>query len=389
MAAAARATAGLMREIGIMGSLSGEIDPVYQVSRARSWAAPSVAAPGFSPGGAMLSLGLIRTTQPTHGGALAPEPSNTEASNPSEAATDGGRLYRSLLHGVAWTGALKWASQVVSWAVMIYVARRLEPSDFGLVAMASVAIGLARMVDDLGLDAAIVQDRGLGPVQMSRLGGLALVLGVTFAVLFAAMSVPISRFFHEPAVVGIVCVLAISFLTDALQVVPRALLQRDLEFRRLAWVQGIQVLVTTACAAALAALGFGYWTLVWNSVLGGIAATALPYAWRPHPIAWPRELRTVSRAITFGSHLLLSRIAWYGYSNIDSTLVGRVLGKAALGAYTLSLTFATIPVTEVSFLVGRVVPGVFSTVQGERRGLRRYFLMLTEAISYVTLPATL
>ena len=299
---------------------------------------------------------------------------------------DSRRLDRSLFHGLAWTGLLKWVSQALSWAVMIYVARLLTPADFGTVAMASVAIGLARMVDDLGLDAAIVQDRTLTPEQMSRLGGLALALGCALCLIFVALSLPIATFFHERAVTWIICVLSINFITDALQVVPRALLQRDLAFRRLAWVQGLQVLSSTVCTAAL---GFGYWALVLNSVVSGVGVTLLLYMWRPHPLAWPRRLRSVGRAVTFGWHLLLSRIAWYAYSNVDSALVGRLLGKVALGSYSLGMTFATIPVTEVSSLVGRVVPGVFSTVQGDRAGLKRYFLMLTEGISYLTLPATL
>ena len=61
-------------------------------------------------------------------------------------------LDQSLIHGIAWTAVARWSGQIVSWAVLLYAARVLTPGDFGLVAMAMVPIGLARMIEDLGLD---------------------------------------------------------------------------------------------------------------------------------------------------------------------------------------------------------------------------------------------
>jgi O-antigen/teichoic acid export membrane protein len=83
---------------------------------------------------------------------------------------------------------------------------------------------------------------------------------------------------------------------------------------------------------------------------------------------------------------MVSRGAWYGYTNLDSTFIGRVLGKDALGVYALAQTVAKMLLEEVTVLVGRVVPGVFSTVQHQPALLRRYFLLLTEAVSYPAFP---
>jgi O-antigen/teichoic acid export membrane protein len=58
--------------------------------------------------------------------------------------------------------------QVISWVATLYVACILTPADYGLVAMAGVPIGFARLVEDLGLDAVIVQDRTLDDRQPGR-----------------------------------------------------------------------------------------------------------------------------------------------------------------------------------------------------------------------------
>ncbi len=269
---------------------------------------------------------------------------------------------------------------------MLYVARVLTPAEFGLVAMANLAIGLGRMVEDLGLDAVIVQDRTLGRNEIARLGGLAVAVGLAFFGIYAALALPIAGFFGEPIVASLIVVLGITFVTDSLQIVPRALLQRDLAFRRLAWINFMTLAVQALTLGAFAALGLSYWSLVLNAICAGAVTAVVLNALRPHPLGLPVRLRELSRPIGFGWRMIVSRIAWYGYSNADSTIVGKLLGKSALGAYSFAITIATVPVTEVTSLISRVVPGVFSEVQHDRPALRRYYLVITEAISLVTLP---
>src|SRR5207253_3897199 len=91
---------------------------------------------------------------------------------------------------------------------------------------------------------------------------------------------------------------------------------------------------------------------------GRLTSTVLVNIWRPQPIAWPRQFGTISGAVTFGWHLVVSRLAWYLYSNADFTIVGRLLGKAALGAYTIGWTLASIPVDRITALVASVTPQI-------------------------------
>jgi O-antigen/teichoic acid export membrane protein len=103
----------------------------------------------------------------------------------------------------------------------------------------------------------------------------------------------------------------------------------------------------------------------------------------------PRDVESLRPALRLGWHLLVSGIAWYAYSNADFTVVGRVLGTSALGAYTLAWTIASVPVDRISSLVGRVTPAFFSAVQTDPTSLRRYLSLLTEGLAFVTLPLCL
>ena len=142
--------------------------------------------------------------------------------------SDAQSLDRALASGIAWTAASRWLAQIVSWGATLYAVRVLTPSDYGLVSMATVSIGFARMVEDFGLDSVLVQDRSVVGVRQSQIAGLMVLLGVGLCSCFALLAQPIAAFFHEPRVAWIIGLMSLLLITDSLQVVPRALLQRDL-----------------------------------------------------------------------------------------------------------------------------------------------------------------
>lgn len=293
---------------------------------------------------------------------------------------------RSLVSGMAWTAVMRWSAQVVSWIGTFYAARLLVPGDYGLVSMAMLAIGLARMVEDFGMDAILVQDRTLVGQDQARLAGFLLLLGVVLAALFIALSYPVATFFGEPKVQVIIAALSLVFVTDALQVVPRAQLQRGLEFRRLGVATFVQVLATQGALVTAATLGLGHWSLVVNTLAGALVVTLLLIYWSPFAVAWPRQLGTLLGPLKQGWRILASRAAWYGYNNADQTVIGKVLGKDALGAYSFATTLSTLTQQEIGSIVGKVVPGIFSGLQNRPDELRRYFLLLTELVTAISVP---
>ena len=297
-------------------------------------------------------------------------------------------LDRELVTGIAWTAVLRWSAQIISWIATAVAARLLAPGDYGVVSMAMLAVGLVRMVDDIGLDAVLVQDRGIAGDSQARLAGLAILIGASASALMALLAQPIAAFFREPEVAVVVGVLGTLTLIEALQVIPRAGLQRALEYRRLAWAQFIQVVATQSVLVAGAYLGWRYWALVSSTLAGAAVVTVLLIAWHPYAVRWPRDMMKLTAPLVQGGRILVSRVAWYAYSSADQTIVGRLLGKDALGAYSFATTFSTTISQAISSVVIRVVPGVFSSVQDRRDQLRRYFLILTELLAYLTLPVS-
>jgi O-antigen/teichoic acid export membrane protein len=296
-------------------------------------------------------------------------------------------LDRTLVRGIAWTGGVKWLTQLVSWSVTLMVARLLTPADYGLFGMAMVYLGLAQLASEAGLLPVVIQPKVLDEELAARIGGLALMTGIAVCALSVGCSSLVAWFFKEDRVRLLVMALSSSFIFRGLQVLPRGLLARDLDFRRLSWIDGAESMAAALVTVTTALLGFRYWSLVLGALFGICVSTAFCFAMRPHRIVMPRQLGPIAGSLTLGGHVVISQFAWYAYSNADFAVIGRVLGRAALGAYTLAWTIANVPVDRVTSLVQRVTAPIFAAVQHDRALLRRYVYILTEGLALVTLPA--
>jgi len=318
---------------------------------------------------------------------ITPEsPVQSDPSAAGSAASERRSLDRSLLSGIAWTGTVKWGTQVISWATTLLVARLLSPADYGIVGMATVVLGVVQLINEFGIGAAIVQRRDMSESTIARVGGFAVALGFVFFAVSLILAPLLAAFFGEPAVAPVVAVLGINFITSSVRTIPFALLMRDLKFRMLAGIEMVEALCLAAGTLAFALAGFGYWSLVLGSVAAKAIGSAVAAAKSPHRIAWPVPFGEISSAVRFGADVVVARLAWYAYSNADYAVVGRLLGKTALGHYSFGWTLASIPVDKIYGLYQRVSGAIFARVQHDKEALARYLIGITEGVALVSLP---
>lgn len=297
-------------------------------------------------------------------------------------------LDRSMVRAVAWNAGAKWISQIFAWIATIIVARLLQPYDYGLVGMAGIYLNLTSLVSQVGVPDAIITLRDLTRRQIAELNAASVAIGSALFGISCGMAFPISRFFSAPPLRSVVIAVSTTYMINAFQVVPRALLQKELRFKMLAAIETARAVAQMITTLILAWLGFGYWSLVYGMILGGAVATVLTLYWRRHRFAVP-HLADIYRELRFSGQVTVSGIAYYVYSNADFLVAGRMLGEAPLGDYTVAWTISSAPIEKIGNLLTSVTPAYFSAVQHSKFELRRYFLRLTEALAYVTVPASI
>jgi O-antigen/teichoic acid export membrane protein len=287
---------------------------------------------------------------------------------------------------VAWTGSAKLVAQAVSWAATLILGRLLQPSDYGLVAMAGAITGVIQILSELGISQTVVTLRELSDDAVEQLNGLAVAIGFAACAFAMAVARPVAWFFDSERLVAVTATLSLGFVITSLKIVPAALLRRELAFRRLAVVDASGSAVLSLTMILLALAGFGVWTLVFGTLASQAFSTFVILRTRPVAFRVPRR-KDLRGALTFTRHQLTGNLLWHTYTSADFLVAGKTLGERVAGIYYFAWALSkTIP-EKVTGLIVNVAPSYFSAVQEDLPELRRYFLRLTEAIALVTFPA--
>jgi len=168
--------------------------------------------------------------------------------------------------------------------------------------------------------------------------------------------------------------------------VQTALYEKELSFKLLACLDGVQALAATVTTLLLAWWNAGYWALVLGPLMGNAVGTVSLLVLRPIHYVWP-SIESLRAVIRFSSHVVVGRVCWYIASTSDVFLAGRLLGQHMVGVYSFAGTIATIPLEKIAGLFSRVMPAFYSAVQSDHAEMRRYLLLLTEGIALLTFPA--
>ncbi|UJA19986.1 lipopolysaccharide biosynthesis protein [Thermoleophilia bacterium SCSIO 60948] len=297
------------------------------------------------------------------------------------AAGIGGRTLR----GMAWAYGSYAGGRLLVLVSTAVLARLLAPEEFGLVALALTFIGLLDLAVDFGLGPALViapdedLDRRADTVFISTV-----TIGAVLTVVIAAMGPFLADFFSEPELVGIAAALGGNFLLRSLGTTHYALAQRRLDFKGRTIAEFADVIVRATAGIVLALLGFGAWSLVIGYLLGTLAlviAIWVVVEWRPRPRFSGDMLRGM---IGFGGAITGLNLTAAVISNVDYMFIGKLLGSAALGLYTLAFRLPELIVLNISNVAGQVLFPAMSAVAPADRG--PVFMTTFRYTALITIP---
>jgi O-antigen/teichoic acid export membrane protein len=275
---------------------------------------------------------------------------------------------------LGWSFLNQISARLLSFASGIVLARLLVPRDFGIFAVALIAIEALQSLNDLGLLTGLVREQG-DYMAMARTGvTLALSSSVVLFIVSLLAAGPFAAALNASEATGVLRLLMLAILIDGVSVVPAALLSRALrqDLRALADLTG--TVVNVAVAITLAAAGTGAWALAGGRLAGNAVAAAIIILVAPaRPV--PGFDRGHARSLlSFGLPIAGATLVLFALQNVDYVVVGHFLGPAALGLYLLASNLAGWPINLISYSVRRVsLPG-FARLVHDPPALARGFV---------------
>jgi O-antigen/teichoic acid export membrane protein len=295
-------------------------------------------------------------------------------------------LLRSTFSGLGNQYAGTLITGVGQLVVTAALARLLSPEDYGLAGLATVYVGLATVLSQFGLSAAIIQRSELTPRYVRAGFTASILLGLLTTTLVWLTAPLASAALGNAQLVPVIRGLSLGFVLGNPGFVADALSQRNLAWRRLMWVDVTAFLLGYALpAVVLASRGYGVWALVASALGQNLVRTATLLSLQPHP-KWPRIGTEIKELLLYGSNFTLARIFNYTAGQGDNLVVGRVLGVVALGYYSRAFKLMLILVTYFAAVVTRVLFPIMSRLQGDRPRLQSAYLTGAAVLGLVSAP---
>lgn len=290
-----------------------------------------------------------------------------------------------LLRGSGWMAAARALVNLLGFISTIVLARLLEPSDFGLVALATTTLAIISSVTDISLNQALIHHRDPDDYHFHTAWTLSVIRGLVLGLLVGGCGWPMSWFYEDPRLLPIMLTLGASTFISGFANPRRIMLAKQLVFWQEFVLSVSQRFIAVSVSIVIAVIYESYWALVLGVISGQIAANIISYTslpFRPRfALRHARELWSFSVWLTLGQ--AMNTLNW----RFDQLLVGALLGKTALGFYAVGDNLAQIPSRETTApLTKTLFPG-FSRIADDATRLREAYTRAQALVTAVALPA--
>jgi O-antigen/teichoic acid export membrane protein len=281
----------------------------------------------------------------------------------------------SAVRNVRWVGMIQVTRVSVQLIGLLVLSRLLTPADFGLVAIVFAISNFAMLLRDMGMAAAIIQRESLDEQTTLTAHWSNCFIGLALAAVLLALSHPLEMIFKAPGLAPLVQLSALSFPFLSGTTVHQALLERANKFATVARIEIIALLTGFVVAVVSAWQGAGAYSLVLQTLTVSVLSAVQFWIASDLKVRWSWSREHAKGLWSFSGNL-------FGFTMI----IGRVLGPAHLGPYSLAYRVMLFPLQNLTFVATRALFPMMSRQQHSPQELGAMHLRLLSVISFFTAP---
>lgn len=299
-------------------------------------------------------------------------------------------LARHALSGAAWLASSAGLHAGLSIGVLMILARLLPPRDFGLLSGAMIVVGLFQLFSDLGVGSALVQLRDLQEVHVRSAFTVTMLAGVAIGALVWIAAPLVAYLMDMPGLQPVLRGLSPVFIIKSIGNISQKLVERGLEYQRLAFVDVASYGIGFGMVGiGMALTGFGVWALVAATLGEAVVRSAILLWLQPHSIRPTLRLEAMQSILFFGGGFTAASFANYWAKKGDDLVVGRWLGAASLGVYDRAYTLLEATDRIVGRPLDKVLFPSFAHIQEESERVRRAFKRGLSLFGLLFLPLSI
>lgn len=288
--------------------------------------------------------------------------------------------------GIIWTSIEKFGGYFIQLSIGLIIARILDPTDYGIIALTAIYMSVANILLDSGFGNALIQNTNRNNIDFSTAFYFNLVISIILYILIFIAAPHIARFYNSPILCNVSRIIAISLVLNSLTISQTARLTAELRFKELSYISISTQITTGILGLILAYNGAGVWALVGQNISSCLLrAIFIQYytKWKP---MLTFSMTSFKKMFSYGWKLLCAGIINSVYENIYSLVIGKIYDAKQVGFYSQGDKLAVIPSTTFTNVVLKVAFPILVEVQNENERLKSTYLKFLRIPIYILYP---
>ena len=285
-----------------------------------------------------------------------------------------------------WRFLERCGAQGVTFIVSIVLARLLEPTVYGTVALVTVFTTVLQVFVDSGMGNALIQKKDADDLDFSSVFYFNIaVCSVLYIIMF--FSAPfIAVFYNKPELTSIVRVLSLILVISGVKNVQQAYVSRNMLFRKFFFSTLGGTIGAAIIGIVMAYLGFGVWALVAQMLFNTTIDTLILWIsvkWRPKKMFAMSRLKGL---FSYGWKLLVSALLDTVYNDLRQLIIGKIYSSDDLAFYNQGKKFPNLIVTNINTSIDSVLLPTMSKAQDDTVVVKNMTRRAIKTSTYIIMP---
>lgn len=297
-------------------------------------------------------------------------------------------LTQRSVHGFLWLFSQTVVTRIVNLAGQLTLAWLLEPSAFGLIALATSIQAFTTLAQQNGLNQILVARQSEYLTLANPAFWYSLAAGLFAAILMAVAAPLASHAFGHAELLGLILIMAAAAPFDAMRAVPTAKLGIDLRFGASAVVNAGSMTLSMLLTVVLAALDFGVYSFVLPLLIVTPVTTLVFFLLTNPPLRLNPEFRHWRTLLGVSGILLLTGVCNRMIQRGDYLILGAYYSPEQVGVYFMAYSLSVQTVMLLSNSLGSVLFPTLSKLQSEPHRQRAAFIRAARMMTLLAMPAS-
>lgn len=294
----------------------------------------------------------------------------------------------STLTNLSWKFAERIASQLVSFVVSIVLARILEPSDYGSIAMVMIFVTLSNVFVEGGFSSALIQKKDADKLDFSTVFYFGIVFSIFLYVILFFVAPYISRFYGDgyEILTPVLRVIGLQIIVYGANSVQQAYVSKKMMFKKFFWATLIGTIVSACIGLAMAYWGFGIWSLVGQQMAMVITNTIVLYLVTRKLPGLMFSFQRLKGLFSYGAKILGASLLVSFFLDLRSLIIGKLYSAKDLAFFDRGRQFPNLIVTNINSSVGSVLFPQMSQEQDDKIRVKQLCRNSIRFSSFVMMP---